>query len=114
MTTKQEQLNDLIKNISKVIIGKEETATLSITALLAGGHVLLEDIPGVGKTMLVRALAKSMNCSFNRIQFTPDLLPSDITGVSIFNPKTRAFEYRSGPIIGDIGRASCRKRGSTG
>lgn len=102
MTTKQEQLNDLINNISKVIIGKEETATLSITALLAGGHVLLEDIPGVGKTMLVRALAKSMNCSFNRIQFTPDLLPSDITGVSIFNPKTRAFEYRSGPIIGDI------------
>src|SRR5690625_6847154 len=75
MTTKQEQLNDLINNISKVIIGKEETATLSITALLAGGHVLLEDIPGVGKTMLVRALAKSMNCSFNRIQFTPDLLP---------------------------------------
>lgn len=102
MTKKHERLNDLIKNVGKVIIGKEETVTLSITALLAGGHVLLEDIPGVGKTMLVRALAKSLNCSFNRIQFTPDLLPSDIIGVSIFHPQKQEFEYRSGPIIGDI------------
>src|SRR5699024_3172571 len=89
-------------NINKVIIGKEEVAVLSMTALLSEGHVLLEDVPGVGKTMLVRALAKSLDCEFKRIQFTPDLLPSDVTGVSIYNPKEMEFEFRPGPILGNI------------
>jgi len=102
LNNKQQSLKKVLTNINKVIIGKDETITLSLTALLAQGHVLLEDIPGVGKTMLVRALAKSLNCSFNRIQFTPDLLPSDITGVSIYHPRTQQFEYKQGPIVGDI------------
>jgi MoxR-like ATPase len=92
----------IIENINKVIIGKEEPIVLSLTALLAGGHVLLEDVPGVGKTMLVRSLARSVDCDFKRIQFTPDLLPSDVTGVSIYNPKTLEFEFRPGPILGNI------------
>jgi MoxR-like ATPase len=92
----------LLKNIQKVIIGKEEVSKLSVVALLAQGHVLLEDVPGVGKTMLVRTLAKSLNCEFKRIQFTPDLLPSDVTGVSIYNPKELQFEFRPGPILGNI------------
>ncbi|SDC96338.1 MoxR-like ATPase [Terribacillus halophilus] len=92
----------IIENINKVIIGKEEPVVLSLTALLAGGHVLLEDVPGVGKTMLVRSLARSVDCDFKRIQFTPDLLPSDVTGVSIYNPKTLEFEFRPGPILGNI------------
>ncbi|SEO01035.1 MoxR-like ATPase [Amphibacillus marinus] len=92
----------VVENIQKVIIGKSEIAVLSLTTLLAKGHVLLEDVPGVGKTMLVRALAKSLNCAFSRIQFTPDLLPSDVTGVSIYHPQTQQFEYRKGPIVGDI------------
>lgn len=84
------------------MIGKEEAALLSVVALLAKGHVLLEDVPGVGKTMLVKTLAKSLDCDFKRIQFTPDLLPSDVTGVSIYNPKTLEFEFRPGPILGNI------------
>lgn len=92
----------VLDNINKVIIGKTEVTTLSIVALLAEGHVLLEDVPGVGKTMLVRTLAKSLDCEFKRIQFTPDLLPSDVTGVSIYNPKELTFEFRNGPIMGDI------------
>ncbi|BAM46521.1 AAA family ATPase [Amphibacillus xylanus] len=102
MNDHQLKINKLLNNINKVIIGKEDTVILSLTALLARGHVLLEDIPGVGKTMLVRALAKSMNCSFSRIQFTPDLLPSDVTGVSIYHPQKHQFEYKPGPIVGDI------------
>lgn len=98
----QPEIARVIDNINKVIVGKEDVTTLSIVALLANGHVLLEDVPGVGKTMLVRALAKSLDCSFNRIQFTPDLLPSDVTGVSMYHPKTQQFEFRKGPIIGDI------------
>lgn len=97
-----ERIENVIQNIKKVMIGKEEVVTLSLVALLAKGHVLLEDVPGVGKTMLVRTLAKSLNCDFKRIQFTPDLLPSDVTGVSIYNPKEMEFEFRGGPILGNI------------
>lgn len=96
------KISDVIKNINTVMVGKEEVAILSLVALLAKGHVLLEDVPGVGKTMLVRTMAKSLNCEFRRIQFTPDLLPSDVTGVSIYNPKTTDFEFRPGPILGNI------------
>ncbi|WP_186579021.1 AAA family ATPase [Aquibacillus kalidii] len=96
------KINNVLTNINRVMIGKEEATTLSLVALLAEGHVLLEDVPGVGKTMLVRALAKSLDCDFKRIQFTPDLLPSDVTGVSIYNPKEMEFEFKNGPIFGDI------------
>ncbi|MEO4055479.1 MoxR family ATPase [Solibacillus sp. CAU 1738] len=97
-----QQIEAIIENIEKVMIGKREVAELSVVALLAGGHVLLEDVPGVGKTMMVRSLAKSVSARFRRIQFTPDLLPSDVVGVSIYNPKTLQFEFRPGPIIGNI------------
>lgn len=96
------KIEKIIQNIEKVMIGKREVAELSLVALLAGGHVLLEDVPGVGKTMMVRALAKSVRAEFKRIQFTPDLLPSDVLGVSIYNPKTLQFEFRPGPIVGNI------------
>ncbi|WP_079478641.1 AAA family ATPase [Halobacillus salinus] len=98
----QPKISEVIGNINKVMIGKEEAALLSLVALLAKGHVLLEDVPGVGKTMLVKTLAKSLDCDFKRIQFTPDLLPSDVTGVSIYNPKDREFEFRAGPILGNV------------
>ncbi|ETI67700.1 AAA family ATPase [Neobacillus vireti] len=101
-----EQMNPTIEkilaNIEKVMIGKRNVAELSLVALLAGGHVLLEDVPGVGKTMMVRALAKSVNAGFSRIQFTPDLLPSDVTGVSIYNPREMEFQFRPGPLMGNI------------
>lgn len=96
------RLDRILANVQKVIIGKEHVAELALVAILARGHMLLEDIPGVGKTMLVRALARSLGCTFKRIQFTPDLLPSDVTGVSIYNPKTLDFEFRPGPIFGHI------------
>lgn len=92
----------VVDNIAKVIIGKSDVIRLVFVALLASGHCLIEDVPGVGKTMLVRALAKSLGCDFKRIQFTPDLLPSDVTGISIYNQKTQEFEFRSGPIFGQI------------
>jgi len=92
----------LIKNVEQVIIGKRDAVELTVVGLLAQGHILIEDVPGVGKTMLARSLAKSLGCTFSRIQFTPDMLPSDVTGVSIFNQKTREFEFRPGPVMAQI------------
>lgn len=92
----------IIQNVEEVMIGKRHVIELSVTALLAEGHVLLEDVPGVGKTMMVRALAKSTGADFKRIQFTPDLLPSDVTGVSIYNPKEMEFQFRPGPLMTNI------------
>jgi MoxR-like ATPase len=92
----------IIENVGRVIIGKREVIELVVVGLLSQGHILIEDVPGVGKTMLARALAKSLGCSFRRIQFTPDMLPSDVTGVSIFNQKTREFEFRPGPIMAQV------------
>lgn len=92
----------LLQNLEKVIIGKKEVIDLVIISLLSQGHLLIDDVPGVGKTMLAKSLAKSLGCSFSRIQFTPDMLPSDVTGVSIFNQNTKEFEFRSGPIISQI------------
>ncbi|MDY6846315.1 MAG: MoxR family ATPase [Chloroflexota bacterium] len=96
-------LGDKLKtNLNTVIIGKERSIALTVIAFLSRGHILIEDVPGVGKTMLARSLAKSLGCSFKRIQFTPDMLPSDVTGVSIYNQNTREFEYRPGPLMVQI------------
>ncbi len=95
-------LQTIIDNVEKVIVGKRNVIQYSLVALLCGGHVLLEDVPGVGKTMLIRAIAKSIGLNFKRIQFTPDLLPSDVSGVSIYNQKTMEFEFRPGPIMGNV------------
>lgn len=92
----------IISNVEHVIVGKSRELRLAVTALLCGGHMLIEDVPGVGKTVLANALAKSLDCTFARIQCTPDLLPSDITGVSIFNRDGRAFEFKKGPIFHNI------------
>jgi len=89
-------------NVEKVIIGKRNAVEMSVVGLLCQGHLLIEDVPGVGKTMLARSLAKSIGCMFRRIQFTPDMLPSDVTGVSIFNQQTREFEFREGPVFAQI------------
>src|SRR5699024_6299180 len=91
-----QKIQKVLDNINKVMIGKLDAEIYSLSALFAQGHVFLEDVPGVGKTMLVRTLAKSLHCDFKRIQFTPDLLPSDVTGISIYNPKEREFEFREG------------------
>lgn len=96
------QLRDVITNVEKVMVGKKQVTELTLVSLLAGGHVLLEDVPGVGKTMMVRSIAKSLGLTFNRIQFTPDLLPSDMTGVSIYNQKDMSFEFRPGPLVGNV------------
>ena len=98
----QEFSKKIIENLEKVIIGKRQTVELVVIGLLCQGHLLIEDVPGVGKTMLARSLAKSLGCSFRRIQFTPDMLPSDVTGVSIFNQVSREFEFRPGPLIAQI------------
>ncbi len=90
------------QNVERVIIGKRREVELALIALLCQGHLLIEDVPGVGKTMLARSIARSIGCSFRRIQFTPDMLPSDVTGVSVFNQKTREFEFRPGPLMAQI------------
>ncbi len=92
----------IANSVGQVILGKENEVRLTILGMLCRGHILLEDIPGVGKTMMAKSLARAVGCTFNRIQFTPDMLPSDITGVSIFNPKTREFEFRPGPVMAQI------------
>lgn len=95
-------IDNLINNIETVILGKKSEIKNLTKGILANGHILIEDMPGVGKTMLVKALCKSLNLKFSRIQFTPDILPTDITGVSIFNPASREFEFKSGPIFSNI------------
>jgi MoxR-like ATPase len=92
----------VIDNVERVIVGKAEPVTFSLIAVICHGHVLIEDVPGVGKTVLTKAIARSIGCSFKRIQFTPDLLPSDVTGVSIYNQKTETFEFRPGPVMAQI------------
>lgn len=92
----------VIDSLEKVIVGKRQSIELVAIGLLCQGHVLIEDVPGVGKTMLARSLARSMDCVFNRIQFTPDMLPSDVTGVSIYNQQVNKFEFRPGPIVGQV------------
>jgi MoxR-like ATPase len=94
--------NRIIGNVEKVMVGKRESVELTVLGLLCQGHILIEDVPGVGKTMLAKALARSVGCKFQRIQFTPDMLPSDVTGVSVFNQKTREFEFRPGPVHAQI------------
>lgn len=94
--------NQLIQQINSVLVGKEDKVTYAVTTLLAGGHLLLEDVPGVGKTTLANAIAKSISCSFGRIQFTPDTLPSDITGLSIYNMKEGLFEFQKGAVMNNI------------
>ncbi|WP_207591962.1 AAA family ATPase [Halomontanus rarus] len=93
---------DVADNVGRVIVGHDAEVEHVVTALLARGHVLLDDVPGVGKTMLARSIAKSVDCTFRRVQFTPDLLPSDITGVNVFNQKTREFEFQPGPVFANI------------
>ncbi|MDX2066425.1 MAG: MoxR family ATPase [Fimbriimonadaceae bacterium] len=94
--------NDMIAEVERVIVGKRETVTQAVLTMLCGGHLLLEDIPGVGKTTLAKSLARTIGGIFRRVQFTPDLLPSDVTGSSIFNQKTAEFEFRPGPIFGNV------------
>ncbi|MCE7859896.1 MAG: MoxR family ATPase [Chloroflexi bacterium CFX2] len=92
----------IINSLEKVIVGKRNSLELVVIGLLCQGHILIEDVPGVGKTVLARSLARSLECVFNRIQFTPDMLPSDVTGVSIYNQQKNEFEFRPGPIIGQV------------
>jgi len=102
MTSIKETGDRVAANVERVIIGKREEVRLTLVALLCRGHLLIEDVPGTGKTMLAKAVARSLGCSFRRIQFTPDLLPSDVTGLSIFNRRTQEFEFRPGPIMAQV------------
>ena len=92
----------ILKNISNIVVGKDDALELLLVALLADGHVLLEDVPGVGKTLITKCLAKSIEGSFKRIQFTPDLLPADITGFNVYDQKSRRFKFQSGPVLTNI------------
>ena len=114
----KEVIEAIKANIGRVLVGKEEVTDLLLSAILAGGHVLLEDVPGTGKTMLAKSLAKSMELSFSRVQFTPDLLPSDITGLNYYNQKAGEFVFRGGPVFtnlllaDEINRATPRTQSS--
>jgi len=98
----QESGERVAANVERVIVGKHPEVRLALVALLCQGHLLIEDVPGTGKTMLARAIAKSLDCTFRRIQFTPDLLPTDVTGLSIYNQRTQEFEFRAGPVVSQI------------
>jgi MoxR-like ATPase len=102
MENVQQVAEKIIDNVEQVIFGKRTAVEMTVIGLLCQGHLLIEDVPGVGKTMLARSLARSIGCDFRRIQFTPDMLPSDVTGVSVFNQKNREFEFRPGPIMAQI------------
>jgi MoxR-like ATPase len=97
-----EVLQAVLENVEKVVVGKHTELELTIVALAGQGHVLIEDVPGVGKTVMAKSLARSLGCSFKRIQFTPDLLPSDVTGVSIYNQRSEEFEFRPGPVVAQV------------
>ncbi len=118
MATVQAIAERIIENVERVIVGKRRVVELTVLGMLCQGHVLIEDVPGVGKTVLAKSLAKSVGCSFQRIQFTPDMLPSDVTGVSVFNQKTLEFEFRPGPIhaqvvlVDEINRATPKTQSS--
>src|SRR5688500_936285 len=98
----QQPAERVVASVERVIVGKHVEVRMALVALLCQGHILIEDVPGVGKTMLAKAMSQSIGCSFRRIQFTPDLLPSDVTGLSIFNQKTSEFEFRPGPIMAQV------------
>ena len=102
MTNLEQTGEKVLANVRRVIIGKHHEVRLALVALLCRGHLLIEDFPGTGKTVLAKAIARSLGCSFRRIQFTPDLLPSDVTGLSIYNQKTQEFEFRPGPIMAQV------------
>jgi MoxR-like ATPase len=102
MTKIQETGDKVVNNVEHVIVGKHHEVRLALVALLCRGHVLIEDVPGTGKTVLAKSFAKSLGCTFRRIQFTPDLLPSDVSGLSIYNQKTQEFEFRPGPIMSQV------------
>jgi len=102
VTKIQETGEKVLANVERVIVGKHHEVRLALVALLCRGHLLIEDVPGTGKTVLAKAIARSLGCSFRRIQFTPDLLPSDVTGLSIYNQKTQEFEFRPGPIMSQV------------
>jgi len=102
VTEAAEVADRIVANVERVVVGQHDTVEHLLVAVLSGGHLLLEDVPGVGKTMLARAVAASVDCSFKRVQFTPDLLPSDVTGVNVFNRKTREFDFRPGPVFANV------------
>ncbi len=118
MATVQAIAERIIENVERVIVGKRRVVELTVLGMLCQGHILIEDVPGVGKTVLAKSLAKSVGCTFQRIQFTPDMLPSDVTGVSVFNQKTLEFEFRPGPIhaqvvlVDEINRATPKTQSS--
>ncbi len=102
MSNIQQVGDTVLANVERVIVGKHQEVRLALVALMCRGHLLIEDVPGTGKTMLAKAIARSLGCTFRRIQFTPDLLPSDVTGLSIYNQKTQEFEFRPGPIMSQV------------